>query len=83
MNMQDCNPSSDKVDDDGPPQRFYNLISLWNFIRPDWMIVLTGVVLYGMIGATYPIIAALMANVNAVSMLLKSKLTRMGGDLFT
>ena len=63
------NTSTDKFEDPGPSQRLYNLSCLWRFVRPDWVIVLTGVVLYGIIGATYPIIGALMANVNAVSML--------------
>ena len=61
--MWDQNNSMEQGEDESST----NLLNLWRFIRPDWVILLTGVVLYGIIGATYPIIAALIANVNAVS----------------
>ena len=37
------------------------------YLKPDWYLVVAGVSLYGVIGACYPIIGALMANVNDVS----------------
>ena len=43
------------------------LMNLWKFIRPDWFIVLIGVIFYAIIGATYPIVGVLIANVNTVS----------------
>ena len=43
------------------------LMNLWKFIRPDWFIVMIGVIFYAIIGATYPIVGVLIANVNAVS----------------
>ena len=61
------NTSSDGLEDNEPSKTFSTLTNLWRFVRPDWVIVLTGVVLYGIIGATYPIIAALIANINEVS----------------
>ena len=43
------------------------LMNLWKFIRPDWFIVLIGVIFYAIIGATYPTVGVLIANLNAVS----------------
>ena len=43
------------------------LMNLWKFIRPDWFIVLTGIIFYAIIGATYPTVGVLIANLNAVS----------------
>ena len=60
---QNLSTPSDERKDDSIKKLSY----LWKFIKPDWLIVLTGVVLYGLIGTTYPIIGALMANVNVVS----------------
>ena len=62
------NTSTDELEDKEPSKTFSTLTNLWRFVRPDWVSVLTGVVLYGIIGATYPIIAALIANINEVSM---------------
>jgi len=35
--------------------------------RPDWYLIITGVFFYGAIGACYPIIGALVAQINEVS----------------
>lgn len=48
--------------------RFGNILK---FVKPDWPIVLTGVLFYGAIGACYPIIGALLAAVNVVIIILK------------
>ena len=47
-------------------KRCNRILDLWRFIRPDLAITLTGILLYGLIGGTYPIIGAIMADVNAV-----------------
>ena len=39
---------------------------MMKFVSLDWPIVLTGVLLYGVIGSSYPIIGALMADINVV-----------------
>ena len=43
---------------------FFHIVK---FIWPDWHLVMTGVIFYSVIGASYPIIGALMAHVNNVS----------------
>ena len=37
------------------------LMNLWKFIRPDWSIILIGVIFYAVIGATYPTVGILMS----------------------
>lgn len=44
------------------------------FVKPDWPIVLTGVLFYGAIGACYPIIGALLAAINVVSIACSTSL---------
>ena len=43
---------------------FFHIVK---FIWPDWHLILAGVVFYSVIGASYPIIGALVAHVNNVS----------------
>ena len=43
------------------------LFFLLKLTRPDWYFIVTGVFFYGAIGACYPIIGALVAQVNEVS----------------
>ena len=41
-------------------------VHLWNFLRPDLAVTLTGIIFYGLIGGTYPIIGTIMADINFV-----------------
>ena len=50
---------------------FYHILK---FIKPDWYIIFIGVLLYGVMGAGYPIFGALMAHVSSVSPLCKVSL---------
>jgi len=43
------------------------LFFLLKLTRPDWYLIVSGVFFYGAIGACYPIIGALAAQINEVS----------------
>ena len=49
-----------------PKQVHNKLLHLWKFVQPDLVITLTGIILYGLIGATYPIIGTITADINFV-----------------
>ena len=42
------------------------LLHLWKFVQPDLALTLTGIALYGLIGGTYPIMGAILADINVV-----------------
>ena len=67
--MQDKDTSESAIASEDVSDRNKNkLFYLWTFIKPDWAIALIAVVLYSLIGITYPLIGALLANINTVSL---------------